>query len=110
MVNEPVNYTPPLEVNPANLVYFDIQLGRYGDATKLGRIVMELKEDVTPKTAENFKQLCLADEGNGYKGSRFHRVIPSSWCVPTPSLLTSPILNLTLFPARVLLPRAVPGR
>ena len=26
VVNEPVNYTPPLEVNPANpLVYFDIQ-------------------------------------------------------------------------------------
>ena len=67
----------PLEVNPTNPVcYFDIQLGRYGDATKLGRITMELKADVTPKTAENFKQLCLADEGNGYKGSRFHRVIP----------------------------------
>ena len=68
----------PLEVNGANtMVYFDIQLGRYGDATKLGRIVMELKDDVTPKTAENFKQLCLAGEGAGYKGSRFHRVIPS---------------------------------
>ena len=47
----PVNYSPSLEVNPANtLVYFDIQLGRYGDATKLGRITMELKEDTTPKT------------------------------------------------------------
>ena len=77
IVNEPVSYIPPLEVNPTNPVcYFDIQLGRYGDATKLGRITMELKADVTPKTAENFKQLCLADEGNGYKGSRFHRVIP----------------------------------
>ena len=48
---EPANYSPSLEVNPANtLVYFDIQLGRYGDATKLGRITMELKEDATPKT------------------------------------------------------------
>ena len=37
---------------------------------------MELKNDATPKTAENFKQLCLLEEGNGYKGSRFHRVIP----------------------------------
>jgi hypothetical protein len=31
-------------------VYFDIALGRYGDAVPLGRIVMELKEDVVPKT------------------------------------------------------------
>ena len=44
---------------------------------------MELFANVTPKTAENFKQLCLADEGNGYKGSRFHRVIPQFMvCVP----------------------------
>lgn len=56
------------------IVYFDIKLGRYGDATPLGRIEIELKEDVTPKTAENFKQLCLQQPGQGYKGSRFHRV------------------------------------
>lgn len=55
-------------------MYFDIKLGRYGDATPLGRIEIELKEDVTPKTAENFKQLCLQPPGQGYKGSRFHRV------------------------------------
>ena len=86
VVNEPVSYMPPLEVNPTNPVcYFDIQLGRYGDATKLGRITMELKADVTPKTAENFKQLCLADEGNGYKGSRFHRVIPQFMVRDLPS-------------------------
>ena len=78
VVDQPVNYQPPLEVNGDNtMVYFDLQLGRYGDATKLGRVVMELKDDVTPKTAENFKQLCMAGEGAGYKGSRFHRVIPS---------------------------------
>jgi hypothetical protein len=33
--------TPHPQENP--LVFFDIQLGRYGDATPLGRIVMELK-------------------------------------------------------------------
>mmetsp|Transcript_7789 Transcript_7789/g.34796 ORF Transcript_7789/g.34796 Transcript_7789/m.34796 type:complete len:198 (-) Transcript_7789:142-735(-) len=81
VVDQPVNYQPPLEVNGDNtMVYFDLQLGRYGDATKLGRVVMELKDDVTPKTAENFKQLCMAGEGAGYKGSRFHRVIPSFMC------------------------------
>ena len=61
-------------------VYFDVQLGRGRDATKLGRIVMELRSDVTPKTAENFKQLCMSPEGEGYRGSRFHRVIPSFMC------------------------------
>jgi len=48
---EPTSYTPSLPVNPENtLVYFDLQLGRYGDATPLGRVTMELKEDATPKT------------------------------------------------------------
>lgn len=61
-------------------MYFDMQLGRGAGATKLGRIVMELRADVAPKTAENFKQLCEKPEGEGYVGSRFHRVIPSFMC------------------------------
>lgn len=61
-------------------MFFDIQAGRYGDAQPLGRIVMELKEDVTPRTAENFKQLCTGEPGFGYKGSTFHRVIPQFMC------------------------------
>ena len=37
----------------------------------------ELKADVTPKTAENFRALCYSDEtGFSYKKSRFHRIIP----------------------------------
>mmetsp|Transcript_13275 Transcript_13275/g.25456 ORF Transcript_13275/g.25456 Transcript_13275/m.25456 type:complete len:283 (+) Transcript_13275:85-933(+) len=82
IANTPIEYLPPLgPAKPSNpQVYFDMVLGRYGDATKLGRIVMELKADVTPKTAENFKQLCLAEQGKGYKGSRFHRVITSFMC------------------------------
>lgn len=78
-----VPFSPPLgPPNPSNpLVYFDIKLGRYGDAVPLGRIVMELKEDVVPKTAENFKQLCLSQTaGKGYLDSRFHRIIPSFMC------------------------------
>ncbi|PSC76028.1 peptidyl-prolyl cis-trans cyclophilin-type [Micractinium conductrix] len=78
----PINYSPPLGApNPDNpVVYFDIKLGRYGEGTPLGRIEIELKQDVCPKTAENFKQLCLQEAGSGYKGSRFHRVIPGFMC------------------------------
>ena len=35
-------------------VFFDMQIG---DAPA-GRIVMELRKDVVPKTAENFRALC----------------------------------------------------
>jgi peptidyl-prolyl isomerase F (cyclophilin D) len=43
----------------------------------LGRITMEIKEDVCPKTAQNFVALAQAPPGQGYKASRFHRIIKS---------------------------------
>ncbi|TIA93116.1 hypothetical protein E3P99_00287 [Wallemia hederae] len=75
------------------IVFFDVALGE----SALGRIKMELFNDITPKTAENFRQLCTGEQrhvadweylensnsyrrvGNvpqGYKNSEFHR---TSW-------------------------------
>lgn len=70
----PVVISKPEKRNPQ--VFFDIRVG----GSDVGRIVMLLRADVVPKTAENFRQLCTHEQGYGYKGSTFHRIITEFMC------------------------------
>ncbi|MFB7152347.1 peptidylprolyl isomerase, partial [Streptomyces virginiae] len=53
-------------------VYFDINI----NGAPAGRIVFNLFDDVVPQTARNFRELATGQNGYGYAGSGFHRVIP----------------------------------
>ncbi|XP_041115173.1 E3 SUMO-protein ligase RanBP2-like isoform X2 [Polyodon spathula] len=63
-----------MESNP--IVYFDISL----DGEPIGRITMELFSHIVPKTAENFRALCIGERGFGFRNSIFHRIIPDFVC------------------------------
>lgn len=51
-------------------VFFDINI----DNKPAGKIVMNLRSDVVPDTARNFRELCITKK---YAESIFHRIIPN---------------------------------
>ncbi|WP_282694569.1 peptidylprolyl isomerase [Streptomyces sp. CC208A] len=57
----------------SNNVFFDITI----NDEPAGRIVFNLFDEVVPKTARNFRELATGQNGFGYEGSSFHRVIPA---------------------------------
>ncbi|KPJ17785.1 Peptidyl-prolyl cis-trans isomerase E [Papilio machaon] len=62
-VSDSIPAKPTEKRNPQ--VYFDVCIGKQ----ELGRIIMMLRADIVPKTAENFRALCTHEKGFGYQGS-----------------------------------------
>ncbi|MFJ6215474.1 peptidylprolyl isomerase [Streptomyces sp. NPDC092296] len=54
------------------MVYFELS----ANGEPLGTITFKLFDDVVPETARNFRELATGQNGFGYEGSTFHRVIP----------------------------------
>ncbi|CAG8578844.1 15029_t:CDS:2 [Acaulospora morrowiae] len=54
-------------------IFFDIDV----NGSHFGRIVIELRADVVPKTAENFRVLCTGERGFGYRGSNILKIVPN---------------------------------
>jgi len=60
-----------VELKVVDKVFFDITIG----GNEIGRIEIGLFSEIVPETARNFKELAEKEEGQGYKGTKFHRVI-----------------------------------
>lgn len=66
-----------------SVVFFDITI----DGAYAGRMEITLRNDIVPRTAENFRALCTGEKGIGrsgkplhFKGCLFHRIVPEFMC------------------------------
>ncbi|ETM48054.1 hypothetical protein L914_07365 [Phytophthora nicotianae] len=73
----------PRERNENPIVFFDMSIGE----KNVGRLLIELRADVVPRTAENFRRLCTGETKEPRTGRRrhyarcpFHRVVKDKFC------------------------------
>ncbi|XP_053599715.1 uncharacterized protein LOC128669167 [Plodia interpunctella] len=48
--------------------------------SKIGRVTIELFNDISPKTCQLFLSLIRGDRGHAYIGTRFFRIVPDLYC------------------------------
>jgi peptidyl-prolyl cis-trans isomerase B (cyclophilin B) len=58
-----------------NFIYFQVWFDVKQGDEDLGRVEIGLFGKTVPKTVKNFMELATKPQGEGYKGSKFHRVI-----------------------------------
>eukprot|EP00897_Mesotaenium_endlicherianum_P001963 jgi/Mesen1/1795/ME000014S01203 len=44
--------------------------------TVIGRLVVNVRKDIVPRTVANFTGLCIDEPHKGYRGTTLHRIIP----------------------------------
>ncbi|KAG7389191.1 hypothetical protein PHYPSEUDO_010994 [Phytophthora pseudosyringae] len=73
----------PRERSDNPVVYFDVSIGEKA----IGRLLIELRADVVPRTAENFRRLCTGETKDPQTARRrhyarcpFHRVVKDKFC------------------------------
>jgi len=72
--DEALGYVPPQGPRRASnpVVFLEVEIEGRG----IGRVELELRRDVAPRTAENFRALCASQGECSYVETPFHRSIP----------------------------------
>ena len=68
-------------------VFFDITAG----GSPIGKIVIELRSDVVPKTAENFRALCTGEKVRNFTSFCFPVIVPDLIWAPVDLYLISDV-------------------